>query len=191
MAGQQGNQNGLSPHEKFNIVYALARGHATCFLPFIRKNFGSEALARPGAIAFVIMLVVGGLGRIDDMWFFLALWALAMLCQRTSSARARREGVIRHSRYEGDVDEKAARAFGGRMMVKQIIEPLFCIFAGVCVEAMGLSHELAVFIGSGAFSLGLVAMIDRQLEENRLTAMRDAAIEQSYVVARFRGEIDE
>jgi len=190
MAGQQSNQNSLSPQDSFNIVYAAARGHAMCFLPFLRTNFGTEAL-RPGVIALVIMLLVGSFGRIGDMFYFLGLWALVMLCQRASSERARREGVIRHSRYDGDVDAKAARVFGGRVMVKQIIEPLFCVFAGVCVEALGFSHELAVFIASGAFSLALVAMIDRQLDNKRLQAMRDAAIEQTYLAARFRGEIDE
>jgi hypothetical protein len=190
MAGQLGNQSGLSHQESFNIVYALARAHATCFLPFLRKGFGSEALAWPGLIALVIMLVVGSFNRIHDMWFFLGFWALAMVYQRANIARDTRRGVIRHSQYAGDVDEKAVRIFG-RAMVKQIIEPLCCLLVGVCVEAMGASHKLAMFISSGAFSLALVAMIDRQLEYKRLQAMRDAAIEQRYLAARFRGEIDD
>ena len=191
MANPQGNENGLSRKDSFNAVYGLAKGHAMCFLPLIRKNFGTEALGRPGAIAFIIMIAVGGLGRIPEMWPFLGLWVVAMLCQRASSERAKRQGVVRHSRYEGDVDEKAAKFFGGPTKVKQIIEPLFCLLMGVCVEAAGLSHGLAVFIGSGAVSLALVAMIDRQLDNKRVQAMRDAAIEQSYLAARYRGEIDE
>jgi len=191
MAGQQGNENGLSHKDSFNAVYALAKGHSMCVLPFVRKNFGSEALGNPAAIALVIIIAVGGLGRIPDMWLFLGLWVLAMLCQRASSERAKRQGVVRHSRYEGDVDEQMVKRFGSRTVVKQLIEPLFCVVMGLFVEAAGLSHGLAVFIGSGAFSLALVAMIDRQLDEKRVQAMRDAAIEQSYLAARYRGEIDE
>jgi enoyl-CoA hydratase/carnithine racemase len=191
MAGQQNNENGLSHKDSFNALYALAKGHSMCFLPFIRKNFGSEALGWPGAIALIIMIAVGGLGRIPDILGFLGVWGLVMLCQRASSERAKRQGVIRHSRYEGDVDEKATKFLGGPAKVKQFVEPLFCLVVGVCVEAIGLSHGLAVFIGSGAFSLALVAMIDRQLDNKRVQAMRDAAIEQSYLAARFRGEIDE
>ena len=56
---------------------------------------------------------------------------------------------------------------------------------------MGLSHGFALFIGWGAFSLCLVATIDRQLENKRLQAMRDAEIEQRYLAARYRGEIEE
>jgi hypothetical protein len=191
MAGSQGNETGLCQKDSFNLLYVLAKGHSMCFLPILRKNFGTEALGRPGAIALVIMAAVGSLGRIPNMWPFLGLWSLAMLCQRASSERAKRQGVIRHSRYEGDVDEKAAKLFGSRAKVKLVAEPLACVLAGVCVEAMGLSHGLAVFIGAGAFPLALVAMIDRQLDHKRMQAMRDAAIEQSYLAARFRGEIDE
>lgn len=188
MAGPQGNENGLSHKDGFNLLYVLAKGHSMCFLPFLRKNFGSEALGRPGAIAIVIMVLVGSLGQIPDMWPFLGLWFLAMLCQRASSERAKRQGVIRHSRYAGDLDTKLVT---NPATVKLVAEPLVCILAGVCVEAAGLSHGLAVFIGAGAFSLALVAIIDRQLDHKRVQAMRDAAIEQSYLAARFRGEIDE
>lgn len=191
MTGPQGNDNGLSGKNSLNIVYALAKGHAMCFLPFLRRNFGSEALAGPGAIALIIMGAVGGLGRIPGMWPFLGLWGLVMLCQRASSERAKRQGVIRHSRYEGDVDEKLTKRLGSRTAVKLVAEPLACIIAGVCVGALGLSHGLAVFIGAGALPLALVAVIDRQLDHKRMQAMRDAAIEQSYLAARFRGEIDE
>ncbi len=188
MAGSQG-EKGFNPRGKdgFNFVYALAKGHAMCFLPFMRRNFGSEALGWPGVYAFGIMVVVGSFGRIPDMWFFLGLWMLVVLAQRLSTMRAMLRGVVRHSRYEGDVDTKWCK---NRRTVKLVLEPLVCAFLGVCVEAAGLSHGLAVFVGSGAFSLAMTAMIDRGLEDKRLQAMRDAAIEQQYLAARFRDEID-
>ena len=189
MPGSQVNENDfkLSRKDSFNIVYALAKGHSMCFLPFFRRNFGSEALGWPGFIAFVIMLAVGSFGRIPDMWYFLILWIGVMLAQRASTMREVRRGTIRHSRYEGDVDTRWIKS---RTTVKQVLEPLVCVLAGVCIEAAGLSHELAMFVGSGAFSLALVAMIDRQLDEKRVQAMRDAEIEQRYLAARYRGEIE-
>lgn len=189
MPGSQGNDNGfnLSRKDSFNIVYALANGHAMCFLPFFRRNFGREALGWPGLIAFAIMLVVGSFGRIPDMWPFLVLWIGVMLLQRASTMREMQRGIVRHSRYEGDVDTKWIKS---RTTVKQVLEPLACVLAGLCIEAAGFTHGLAVFVGSGAFSLALVAMIDRQLDEKRLQAMRDAEIEQRYLAARFRGEIE-
>ena len=47
-----------------------------------------------------------------------------------------------------------------------------------------------MFVGWGALSMAVVAMIDRQLDNKRLEAMRDAEIEQRYLAARYRGEID-
>src|SRR5260221_7497558 len=146
MSGSQGNEKGfnLSNKDSFNILYALAKGHATCFLPFFRRNFGSEALGVPGVIALVLMLLVGSFGRIPEMWPFLGIWMIAMLCQRASTMGAMRRGVIRHSRYEGDVDTKLIKS---RATVKQVLEPLACATAGVFIETAGMSHSFALFVG--------------------------------------------
>jgi hypothetical protein len=190
MANPQDNEKGfnLSRKDSFNLLYAVARGHAMCFLPFFRKNFGSEALGVPGLIAFVLMLLVGGFGEIPEMLYFMGLWLVAMLYQRTNTMVAMWKGVVRHSRYEGDVDTKLIR---NRSTVKLILEPVTCGLFGLCIEMSGISHGLAVFIGMGFFSLSAVAWIDRQLEHKRLEAMRDAAIEQSYLASRYRGETEE
>jgi hypothetical protein len=192
MSNPQGSDNGynVSRKDSFNLVYAVARGHALCFIPFFRKNFGSEAL-RPGLISLVIMLAVGSFGRIPEMWPFLGVWLFAMLCQRASTMRAMRRGVMRHSRYDGDVDEKMAKLFRSRVAVKQIIEPLACVALAVFFEEyLGTSHGFALFFGWGAFSMAMVAMIDRTLDNKRLEAMRDAEIEGRYLTARYRGEIE-
>jgi hypothetical protein len=189
MPGSQGNEQGfnVSRKDSFNIVYMLAMGHATCFVPFFRRNFGSEALGVPGVIAFVLMLVVGSFGQIPEMWPFLGLWLIVVLCHRASTMRALRQGVIRHSRYEGDVDTKLIKS---RATVKQVIEPLVCVASAVGFEMAGLSHGFALFVGWGALSLSLVALIGRQLINRRVEAMRDAEIEQGYLAARYRGEVE-
>jgi len=189
MSGSQNNENGFNPSRKdtFNFVYAAAKGYSTCFTPFIRRNFGSEALGFPGLFAFIIMLVVGSFGRIPEMWPYLAVWIVAMLLQRASTMRAMRRGVVRHSRYDGDVDRKL---FKNRTTVKQFFEPVACVIAAVCFEQLGASHSFALFVGWGAFPLAFVAMIDRQLWNKRVQAMRDAEIEQRYLAAKFRGEVE-
>jgi hypothetical protein len=189
MSSSQGNEKGFNPNMKdsFNILYVLVKGHAMCFLPFFRKNFGSEALGWSGFTAFILMMLVGGLGQIPEMFPFIGIWVFAMTCQRASTMKQLRKGVIRHSRYEGDVD---TRHFKKPATVKRVIEPLACALAGVCIELSDLSHGLAVFVGMGFVSLSVLASIDGQLDQKRLQAMRDAAIEQSYLAARFRGEIE-
>ncbi len=148
MSGGQGNEKGLNPgyKETFNIAYAVAKGHCICFLPFFRTNFGSEALGFPGLMAFAFMLLVGCFGRIPEMVPFLGVWAVAMLCQRAITMRAMRQGVVRHSRYEGDVDTKLIK---NAMTVKQVVEPLACVIFGLCFEILGLSHGFAMYVGFG------------------------------------------
>jgi hypothetical protein len=190
MSSSQSNEKGFNPSMKdsFNILYVLAKGHAMCFLPFFRRNFGSEALGWPGFTAFILMLLVGSFGRIPELMGFMGIWIVVMLGQRASTMRAMRQGVVRHSRYEGDVDTKLCR---NRSTMKRVVEPLVCVLAGVCIETAGISHGLAMFVGMGFFSLSVVAGIDRQLDQKRVQAMRDAAIEQSYLARRFSGEIED
>jgi hypothetical protein len=189
MPSSQGNDQGfnLSRKDSFNLLYVLAKGHAMCFLPFFRRNFGSEALGWPGLTAFILMLAVGSFGRIPEMIDFLGFWMIIMLCQRAWTMRQIMQGVVRHSRYDGDVNTRLCR---NPLTVKLIVEPLICVIAGVCIEHARISHRLAMFVGLGAVSLFLVAVIDRQLDNMRLQAMRDAAIEQSYLAARFRGDVE-
>lgn len=178
----------MSHRDSFNLLYALAKGHAMCFLPFFRRNFGSEALGWPGFIAFILMLAVGSFGRIPELISFIGIWMLVMLYQRANTMRQMRRGVVRHSRYEGDVKAKYCR---NPETVRHVLEPLACVIFGVLIEFTGISHGLAMFVGSGVVSLSWVAAIDRQLVNKRVEAMRDAAIEQEYLAARFRGESEE
>ncbi len=190
MPSSQGNEQGfnMSHKDSFNLLYVLAKAHAMCFLPFFRRNFGSEALGWPGFTAFILMLAIGSFGRIPGMLGFIGIWMVVMLCQRASTMRQLRQGVIRHSRYEGDVKAKYCQ---NPSTIKLVLEPLACVAWGAVIEYTGTSHGLAMFVGLGAVSLFLVATIDRQLDKKRVEAMRDSAIEQSYLAARFRGDIKE
>ncbi len=190
MPGSQGNEEGfnLSHKDGFNILYVLVKAHAMCFYPLLRKNFGSEALGWSGLAAFILMLVVGSFGRIPELMGFIVFWMVVMLYHRVSTMRQPGRGVVRHSRYEGDVD---TRIFRNPRTVRRLVEPVFCLIVGVCIEYAGMSHGFAVFVGMGFVSLAMVEGIDRQLDNKRVQAMRDAAIEQEYLAARFRGEIEE
>src|SRR5258708_30601556 len=121
----------MSKQESFNLLYALAKGHATCFTVFFRRNFGSEALGWPGLIALVLQFLIAGFGRVPDMLVFTGIWVIALACQRVSTMKAMRRGVVRHSRYAGDVD---TRVFRNRSFVKFVLEPLVCVVVGVCLE---------------------------------------------------------
>jgi hypothetical protein len=184
--GQQGMNQG--PQASFNVVYWLANSYAMCFLPFLRQNFGREALGAYGLGAFILMVGAGSFGRIEEMWPYLGFWMFALFYHRMSTGRALRRGEIRHTRYDGDVTRwfymKPSNA-------KLIGEPLFCLMGAGACELAGLSHGFALFIAWGALALLLVAGIDREAERKRLDAMRDAEIEMRYRAAVYRGEIDD
>jgi hypothetical protein len=185
---QQEQQFGM--RESFNLLYAGVKIHAMCFLPIIRRDFGSEALGFRAFYAMVLMLAVGSLWRIPEMFPFLGFWIVMVCYQRGRTQRLVKQGVIWYSRYEGypwlamrsPLALTEARA-------KKLIEPALCLFVGVGLYP--LAPGLGVFVMAGFFTLAAVNSIDRELDRKRLMAMRDAEIEQKWLVARYRGQVDE
>jgi hypothetical protein len=175
--------------ETFNLFYATAKIHAMCFWPIIRRDFGTEALGVPALCAMVLMAMVGAFARKPEMFAYLGFWLMMLICQRARTFRQVRQGVVRHSRYEGS--PWLALCFPGVRTEGKAkrLEPMLCLLAGAAL--CQVSESLGVFVMAGFFSLAIVFNIDRELDRKRLTAMRDAEIEQKWLAARFRGQVDE
>ena len=188
------NQNQQEQHfgmrESFNLFYVLAKVHAMCFYPFIRRDFGSEGLGFPAFFAMVLMLLIGGLGRMPDMFPFLGFWLLTVILQRARTFDLARRGRICHSRYEGyPWLALSFRGVGTESRAKRVVEPVLCLLAGFALY-QGY-HGLGKFVMAGLVSMCIVAGINRELDRKRLAAMRDAEIEQKWLAARYRGLVDE
>jgi hypothetical protein len=185
---QQENKFGM--RESFNLLYAMAKVHAMCFWPFIRRDFGPATLGFPAFYALLLMLLIGGLGQIPEMFPYLGFWLFAFICQRARTSRLVRKGVIWHSRSEGypwlAMSSPLART---ESIARTLFEPLMCLFTGVALYQV--SQGLGVFVVAGFGSLIMVEGINRELDRKRLAAMRDAEIEQKSLAARYRGLVDE
>jgi hypothetical protein len=188
---QNQNQQQFGMRESCNLMYALAKIHAMCFWPIIRRDFGTDALGRPAGFALVLMLLVGGLGRIPEMFPYVGLWLFMLLYQRSRTAKLVKQGTIWHSFYEG----YPAIALGCKLVrcseakAKQFIEPMLCLAVGVALT--DFSQGLGMFVMAGCVSMAIVDGINREIDRKRLAAMRDAEIEQRWLVARYRGQVDE
>jgi hypothetical protein len=185
---RQENQFGM--RESFNLLYAACKIHAFCFWPIIRRDFGTDALGFPAFFALVLMLLVGSLGRIPEMFPYLGLWLVMLICQRARTFRLVRQGAVWHSRYEGTPWlALCIPLIRTETRAKRLMEPVLCLLAGVVLYQF--SQGLGVFVMAGWFSLAMVDGIDRELDRKRLAAMRDAEIEQKWLAARYRGLVDE
>jgi hypothetical protein len=176
--------------ESFNLFYAVAKVHAMCFWPIIRCDFGTEGLGFAAFFAMILMLAVGALSRTPELFPYLGFWVVAVLCQRARTLRLVKQGLVGHSRYEG-TPWLALRIPRMRTeaRAKRLGEPVLCLLAGVALYP--LSPGLGLFVMAGFLSLTVVDSIHRELERKRLAAMRDAEIEQKWLAARYRGQVDE
>jgi hypothetical protein len=185
---QQTNKIGM--RESFNLMYALCKVHAYCIWPLIRRDFGTDAMGFPAFFALLLMLLVATLARIPELFPYVGVWLLAVLWQRTRTMRLVKQGAVWHSRYEGtpwlalrlmrsDKDSTARR----------MVEPMLCLAAGIVLYQV--SPGLGGFVMAGCASMGMLAGINSELDRKRLAAMRDAEIEQRWLAARYRGQVDE
>jgi hypothetical protein len=169
----------------FNLVYLLFYGHASCLTPFLRKDFGKEAMTASGIVAFLLIIAWGSFSNSAGMWLLLQLWLCAMLWQRLKGIQNRKRGLIVHSRYNGYPwlswklfpwmkDETTARGADG----------LICMAVGVALAQV--DPAVGWFIGVGGFSLLFVEALLVELRKKRLEAMRDAEIEQRSLVQHYR-----
>ncbi len=182
---QQQQNNEREMQGGFNLVCFLLNGHATCLTPFIRTDFGREALGLNGLCALIIILAYGSFANSGAMWVFLLLWILAMLQQRMKGIQNRNKGIAIHSRYNGypwlsfklfprTKDETSARGVDG----------FLCIVAGALLSYV--DPALGCFIGVGGFSLLFVEALIVELRKKRLQSMRDAEIEQRDLADHYR-----
>lgn len=169
----------------FNLTYGLLNSYASCLTPFLRTDFGKEALGLNGLAAGFLIMAWGSFANSEVMWIFFLLWILAMLKQRIKGIQNCRNGVVVHSRYNGYPwlsfklfprlkDETQARG----------ADAWLCIIGGMTLTY--LDPALGWFIGVGGFALLFVEAMIVELRKKRLEAMRDAEIEQRDLADHYR-----
>ncbi len=167
-----------------NLLYFLALSHATCFTPFLRSNFGTEALGFQGLGAVVILLLLAVSHPLGGL--FLLAWFVTLMLRRAQTFVNWRDGAVGHSQYAGD--STVARRFfcKNERTAKLLIEPLLCGGAGYLLS--DLSPVVGTFVMAGGGSLFLVQVFERFALFIRVQRLRDAEIEQRVIAAAYRGE---
>jgi hypothetical protein len=187
---QNPQQEKFGLRENTNLAYAIAKIHAFSFYPFIRRDFGTDAFGFPAFCAMILMLLYGGLARVPEMFPYLALWLGMVLAQRLRTATLVRRGFRWHSRYEGyPIVAFFVPFIRKESTAKGLIEPLILLAVGAFLHQV--SPPFGAFVLAGCVSLALVEGMHREINRRRLVAMRDAEIEQRYLTARYRGEVDD
>ena len=171
-----------------NLIYILAAGHATCFTVFMRHSFGTNALGRNGVVALLMILFYIAGTEDPRMLLFLWVWLAALVYQRLRTFRLWRKGHVWHSRYDGYPALGMKLPFTKTEGAAPINEILICFLAATAFAPW--CESMAVFLMLGMVSLFIVRGFDMQILSNRVRSMKDAAIEQQFLAALHRGELD-
>ncbi len=182
--GQRGIE-GPSRKEAFNALLLAARIHRDCIAPWLDSGFGPEAFGWPTFFAFIILAVAAGGTGDPGMCVFAAGWLVLMIYHRVAGVVARSRGYVVHSQYGGypwlamrilkvlpfNWTEQQARAF----------ELLICLVVGGLL--LSLSQLLGAFVMAGAFSMGFLLGLQRELLRRKGQQLIDAQWEQQNAVA--------
>ncbi|HEY4313313.1 MAG TPA: hypothetical protein VGN12_27935 [Pirellulales bacterium] len=168
-----------------NLLYVLVSGHATCVTPFVRRNFGREALGRNGAVAFVILFFyMAAYPRHFVVQQFTFWWFVMFILQRLKTMYLVSRGLSPHSRYDGYPYLGYLLPFVKDPKGASIIEFLALLGGGMWLSTVDAPLGKLIIVSS--VCLVVKNAIDEDIVRRRLQSMRDAEIEQRVLLDRYR-----
>lgn len=182
---QQSSYQQLPPaaDKWFDIFFMLVSGLASCLTPLSRRNFGRSGM-NAGAGFLIYVLYLAMFPEVDSLFGFFGCWLLAALWNTWRTASRARKGVHYHSRYSGDPWIGRFLPWVRKESVLLTLEWLLWIAFGLAM--LEPDRAFGNFILTCAIALLIKNMVEGQVIHNRLLAMRDAELEQIYLVDRFR-----
>lgn len=182
---QQQGFNRPSMGESFNALYFAASCVALCFTPFLRRDFGRNAIGLAGLGAGFLILFWGSYSHTIALWYYFIFWFLALISQRIRTYRNTLKGVMPHSHYAGD-SWLAYRLFP-RIKSEanaRAVEAFVLLGAGGLV-AMA-NKPFGWFLMAGFPAILFLEAIRVEFTRSQLQAMRDAEIAQRELAERYR-----
>jgi hypothetical protein len=185
MFGQQQQGGGLGVGGVVNLIYVLVSGHATCLTPFVRRNFGSEALGRNGAVAMlIIVFYMAAYPRHVAVGQFGTLWFAMLILQRLKTGWLMRKGTVLHSYDDGYPVLGFIIPQVKRFETAYIIE--FFVVIGFGIWLSNYDAALSRLVVVSSVCMVIKTAIEQDIARKRLRAMRDAEIEQRAMLDRYR-----
>jgi hypothetical protein len=180
--------DGVSMEEAFTIWTAIVTGHAACFWPFLRCNFGTRAFSVSGQLAVVVMFLYGAFYPCPAMVPFAALWLVLVILHRIITTIRRMRGWETHSLFSGVPWVVRSLFFWLNprdLVATGACEPVLVLIAGTLLCT--LSESLGFFVMAGSVSLAVRRLLERSIEEAQLRSIRDNEFEMQALMARYRG----
>src|SRR5438128_8177324 len=98
----EGDWQGPSMKDTFNIFNLACNALGACVTPFLRTGFGKNYPGVAGAGALLIMPLYAAFGEVPEMFPYIGVWLIAVIIQRAKTFGMAKKGIIVHSRYWGD-----------------------------------------------------------------------------------------
>jgi hypothetical protein len=181
----QQDGGGLGFRGATNLLYLLVSGHATCVTPFVRRNFGSEALGRNGAVAMlIIVFYLMAYPRDFLLKDFSLVWFAMIVMQRLKTVWLVRRGAVMHSRGDGYPWLGFLIPLIKRDNTARAVEfaALFALGLWLADFDGGMSRLVVV----SSLCLVVKNAFEEEIVRKRLRAMRNAEIEQRDILERYR-----
>lgn len=188
MFQQQQQQQGFgrpSMNQSFGALYLAADCFALCFTPFLRRDFGRNAVGLAGLGAGGLILFWGSYSQTPALCWYFLVWLLALIGQRIRTFQNTLRGLAPHSYYPGypwlafklfprlksEANAKGAEAF------------LLLAVGGLLTF---VSKPLGFFVMTGFPAILFLEAVRVEVTRSRLQAMRDAELSQRELSDRYR-----
>lgn len=180
----QKNEQQSDFRSSINLLFLLALAHAYCLLPFMRHSYGINVPGIYGVFALCLILVTFVVTTSAAMLGFLAIWFLAIFCQRVWTLTLHVRGRREHSWYAGSPWLAMLIPFCKSESTARNVEPALCLLIGCALSSF--VPVLGMFVSLGALSLGIIRVAQHFAIHRQVTALTDMELEHQALAMRMR-----
>jgi hypothetical protein len=176
-------------NQGIDVVYFVARSLATTVTPFIRKDFGIEAIGWFGMLGFAILLLMIGITNSPLMKVYFVAWLVILFKQKITTMKLIRQGFEPHSNYAG-CPFLAMRLFRCPQENRaKALEIMMVLGIGALICATG-EKALGPYLMFASFGLTFTRAIEFQHNLMRARRAKDAQREMEAYEQFMKGNRD-
>lgn len=174
----------LTMSNSLNGAYLFANSLALTCTVFLRTDFGKEGIGIAGLLSVFLILGWGSIGNSLPMLGFLAIWIVAILCQRIKQTINWQRGAVIHSLY-GGYPWLSKRLFPRMSELNaRGVDAFICFAVGGLLTQF--DKPLGWFVIAGGVSILFTEAMMVEATRRRLQQMRDAEIEQRTLAELYK-----
>src|SRR5439155_22574917 len=91
---QDGQWEGPTMKDSFNVLNLACRALGACVTPFMRTGFGKNYPGVAALVGLIAMLLYASFAQVPEMLPYIGVWLITVIIQRVKTFHRARRGIV-------------------------------------------------------------------------------------------------